>query len=300
MISIIIASVSPELLDKVQSNIADTIGIDFEIIAIENSDGARGICELYNDGASQAKFEFLCFMHEDVLIHTYDWGKILIDIFKQHPKLGLIGIAGSQHKSAAPSSWYCYENEAPELLNFNILQRYKYVNKEKQKLYSNPQGLKFINVASVDGVWMCCTKNAFTHYHFDEKLLKKFHGYDLDFSLGIGEHFEIGVTFDILVEHFSEGYTDKTWLEKILKVHAKWYYKLPVTTLHLSENKIKFLEKRGFRSIMGRMRNEGFKFGEIESMLLQSKKSRIMNSKLFLKLYLHLIKIFLKKAKPIH
>ncbi|TCC93536.1 hypothetical protein EZ428_01835 [Pedobacter frigiditerrae] len=299
MISIIIASVNQELLAGLEENIALTIGVDFEIIAIENSKGVKGICELYNDGALKAKYNLLCFMHEDLLIKTKNWGEIVVNLFNSNSGLGLIGVAGSQYKSVAPSSWYCYENEAPELLNFNIIQRYKYANKEKQLLYSNPHNEKFINVASIDGVWLCCTKMAIATYPFDEKLLKKFHGYDLDFSLGIGQKFEIGVTFDILIEHFSEGYTDKTWLEEILKVHTKWSFKLPIDTASLPDHKILLLEKRGFRSMMGRMRDEDFKFEEVKSMLMQSRKSRVIKWTLFLKLYLHLIKIFLKKSNQI-
>ncbi|RZK37826.1 MAG: hypothetical protein EOO90_24190 [Pedobacter sp.] len=299
MISIIIASINKELLTQVSSNIAQTIGLDFEVIAIDNSEGQMGICEIYNKAAKEAKYDVLCFMHEDLLVKTEGWGEIVVNQFNKDPNLGLIGVAGSQYKSLAPSSWYCYENEAPELLNFNIIQRYKYANRDKQLLYSNPHNKRFISVATVDGVWLCCTKTAMATYSFDEKLLRKFHGYDLDFSLGIGQKFEVGVTFDILIEHFSEGYTDKIWLEEILKVHAKWSFNLPIDNANLPEHKIFLLEKRGFRSIMGRMRDDGFKFKEIKAMLIQSRKSRVIQASLYLKLYLHLIKIFLKKSNQI-
>ena len=36
MVSIIICSVSPHLLKKLQQNIAQTIGVEYEIIAIDN------------------------------------------------------------------------------------------------------------------------------------------------------------------------------------------------------------------------------------------------------------------------
>lgn len=297
MISIIIASINQLFLDDITTNIAQTIGAEFEVIGIANGDGKMGICEVYNKGLAQAKYDILCFMHEDLLMKTENWGHVVIDIFKKNPEFGLIGIAGGQYKSIAPSSWYCYEQEAPELLNYNLIQRYKYIDKATSREFANPTEHKLVEVATVDGVWFCCTRAAAHSYFFDQELLKDFHGYDLDFSLGIGQNFKVGVTFDILIEHFSEGYTDKNWLKEILKVHAKWSASLPINIAGLPKAKMALLEKRGFRSIADRMKAEGFTFAQVQSMLFQSRKSRIMTIGLFLKLYLHLLKIFLKKSR---
>lgn len=296
MISIIIASIDQGFLDDITTNIAETIGVEFEVIGIANGDGKMGICEVYNKGLARAKYNILCFMHEDLLMKTENWGHVVVDIFKTNPEFGLIGIAGGQYKSTAPSSWYCYENEAPELLNYNFIQRYKYTDRETSREFANSTEHKLVEVATVDGVWLCCTRAAVNSYIFDQELLKGFHGYDLDFSLGLGQNFKIGVTFDILIEHFSEGYTDRNWLKEILKVHAKWNTILPINIAELSMAKMTLLEKRGFRSIVDRMKNEGFTFEEIQSMLLRSRSSRIMTTTLFLKLYLHLLKVFLKKG----
>ncbi len=297
MISIIIASIDQRFLDDVTTNIAETIGVEFEIIGIANGDGKMGICEVYNKGLAQAKYNILCFMHEDLLIKTENWGPIVADIFKTNPEFGLIGIAGGQYKSMAPSSWYCYEQEAPELLNYNLIQRYKYIDKSTSREFANPTDHKLVEVATVDGVWFCCTRSAANSYTFNQELLKGFHGYDLDFSLGIGQSFKVGVTFDILIEHFSEGYTDRNWLQEILKVHARWGASLPINIAELPKAKMTLLEKRGFRSVIDRMKVEGFTFGQVQSMLFQSRKSRIMTMALFLKLYLHLLKVFLKKGR---
>ena len=296
MISIVIASVNEEALAAISANIGQTIGVAFELIGIANGAGEMGLCELYNKGFAQAKYDILCFMHEDLLMKTENWGQRVIDIFKADPRLGLIGIAGNQYKSAAPSSWYCYENEAPELLNFQLIQRYKYSQKETSKIVSNPQNQSLVEVATVDGVWFCCTRAALEHYTFDQTMLKGFHGYDLDFSLGIGQHFKIAVTYEILIEHFSEGYTDRNWLKDILKLHAKWSKILPINTAQYPKAKANLLEKRGFRSIIKRMRTEGFTFAETCTMLLNGRKSRQLTMGLFLKLYLYLLKVFLKKG----
>jgi len=296
MISIIIASVKNELLVNVSESIRQTIGVAFEIISFDNSSGKRGLCELYNEGAKQAKYDLLCFMHEDILIETRDWGKIVIEIFEKDPSLGLVGVAGGQYKSVAPSSWYFYENEAPELLNYNLIQRYKYTSKEKAMIHANPGNNKLVEVASIDGVWFCCTRTAINSYAFDQNLLKGFHGYDLDFSLGIGQTFKVGVTFDVLIEHFSEGNPDRNWLNEILKVHAKWSSHLPINIPGLARADMTFLEKRGFKGIINWMKAERFTFFETEAMLLRGRSSRIMTIKLFMKLYLHLLKVFLKRV----
>jgi len=288
MISILIASVNPLLLASLRANIAETVGVAFEIISIDNGEGKMGLCELYNKAAAEAKYNFLCFMHEDLSITTNNWGDIVIDNFTNNPKLGLIGVAGSKYKSAAPSTWHCFEDEAPELLHYHLIQHYKFSVKEKQLNYSNPAGVKLTKVACVDGLWFCCTRIAIETYAFDQHLLKGFHGYDLDFSLGIGQHFEVAVTFEILIEHFSEGNTNKAWLEDILKVHQKWSDLLPINIAELPKEKILVLEKRGFRNVINMMKAEGFTFSQTKAMLMHGKKSRIMTVALFLKLYLYL------------
>lgn len=73
MISIIICSKNKDLLKDVSANIELTIGVPYEIIAIENNKGEFGICKAYNDGASKAKYDIFCFMHEDISFETQNW-----------------------------------------------------------------------------------------------------------------------------------------------------------------------------------------------------------------------------------
>ena len=61
MLSIIICSVSPERLEQVTRNIHDTIGVDYEIIAIDNREKQWPIARAYNEGASRAHYPFLFF-----------------------------------------------------------------------------------------------------------------------------------------------------------------------------------------------------------------------------------------------
>ncbi|WP_443945666.1 glycosyltransferase [Pedobacter sp. AW1-32] len=295
MISVIIASVRADHLAQVEKNLSTTIGIPFEIISFDNSEGKLGLCDIYNRGASKAKYDVLCFMHEDIIIHTPNWGEIVLNIFNTDKKLGLIGIAGSQYKSLAPSGWHCYEMDAPEIIYYNILQNYKFKDRQASLDYSNPTHTKLAEVVCIDGVWMCCTKQAYNSYPFDATLLKGFHGYDLDFALGIKQNYKVGVTLEILVEHFSEGNFNKMWLNEILKVHAKWNNYLPINLCMLSDSKILNGEKRGFKTNFRRMWNEGFTIKEMYNVIQNSKASPIMTKKLYYKLLYRVLKFVLKR-----
>ena len=296
MISIIISSINKANLAAISSNIKETIGTAYEIIAIENSEGRKGICEVYNLGVQRAKYDILCFMHEDIAIHTSNWGEIVSSTFKNNPNLGLIGIAGSQYKSLAPSGWHCYDIDA-DIQHYNIVQHYKFSTREKTLEYSNPTDTNLAFVACIDGVWFCLTREAAEFYSFDAQMLKGFHGYDLDLSLGINQKYKVGITFEILIAHFSEGNFNKAWLREILKVHAKWSSQLPLNLANLPQNKILKDEKKAFKNIFARMWNEGFKLSELFEMLWKSKTSKLMSPLLFFKLNKHLLKYLFKRRQ---
>ena len=105
MVSVIISSADSQMLQQVKLNIDKTIGVPYEILAFDNADGAKGICEIYNEGIANAAYDIMCFMHEDIAMLTNEWGKKLKDLFSRHSKLGIIGIAGATFKSVMPSGW---------------------------------------------------------------------------------------------------------------------------------------------------------------------------------------------------
>ncbi len=241
MISIIIASVKNDLLANVTDNIVKTIGVEFEIISFNNATGEKGLCELYNTGAKKARYNFLCFMHEDIQIITNDWGKIVLESFKDHSKLGVLGVAGSAYKSFAPSGWGIGGERHTEF--YNYIQTFKAKDKPTIHAYLNATNDNFKKVATVDGMWFCTTKQLALAHRFDEHTFKGFHCYDLDYCLTIGQKYDIRVTFDVLLEHFSEGGYNKEWFFETLKLHDKWQHLLPKSTINVP-NKIKHLIER--------------------------------------------------------
>ncbi len=246
MISVIISSVKPEYLKQVSVNIENTIGVPYELITFANSSGEKGLCEIYNIGIDKAKYDVLCFMHEDVDIKTQNWGKVVIEHFNSDPDLGLLGVAGSTYKALTPSGWHSAGMSTPRV---NYIQSYKRSNIEPKRYYLNPNNEKIAQVACVDGVWMCTTKKITSEFRFDDTTFRRFHAYDLDFSLAVGQKYKVAVTYSVLLEHFSEGTHDSSWMEETLKLHNKWNSILPVnigdtplaTTLRIEKSSFKIL-----------------------------------------------------------
>ncbi|MEX8548574.1 MAG: glycosyltransferase [Mucilaginibacter sp.] len=242
MVSIIISTYKPQYLEAVKQNIAETIGVPFEVIAIENK-RLMGICKAYNLGAAKAKFPYLCFAHEDVIFKTQDWAKQLIKQFETDSQTGLIGVAGSKYKCISPTGWY---NGIEELDLSNIIQYSKDIKIEQFSRFNR----NFEEAVCLDGVFLFTKKNIWNENKFDEKKFKDFHCYDLDFSLKISMEKKVFVTNTVLLEHFSMGSYDKTWVDETIKLHKKWNYLLPKGKIDKQiqkklewDNKIDFLYK---------------------------------------------------------
>ena len=257
MISVIICSASVDFLTSIKSNIAKTIGVTFEVLAYDNSEGQRGICEIYNQGVKDANYEICCFVHEDVAFNSIGWGAEVVQAFEKNVRLGLLGIAGSSYKSLSPSGWQA--SQVPAKINFiNLIQQYKYIEKAEVVKYCNVSSEDFAKVAVIDGVWFCGKKDILTKYPFDSLLLKKFHGYDIDISLTVGAYFDICVTFKVPITHFSEGNFGSDWIKAILLIHEKWSKALPVNKATLNDSEMKFCEKKAFKSFVNTMRKAGY------------------------------------------
>lgn len=210
MLSIIISSYRPDYFDALKESIADTCGIQYEIIKIENP-GVMGTCAAYNLGAKKAQYENLLFLHEDVLFHSKNWGQKLITHL-ENPHTGIIGVAGSNYVPFAPSGWY--------------VQGYSYVyllqnTKNKvDKTFINSTTRHRNRVFAVDGVFLAMQKTKAEEFRFDEKI-GGYHAYDLDISLRISKKYKNFVVNDILIEHFSEGNPDKAFLDGNILVRIK-------------------------------------------------------------------------------
>lgn len=212
MISIIISSYQPKYYFALEKNIAETVGVPYEIIKIENP-GSFSISEAYNTGASKAQGGNLLFLHEDILFHTRDWGKNLIKHLS-NPEVGVVGIAGSNYVPHAPSGWFI-KNDKYQFYNF--IQNSK--EQDAARLLTNL--IRTENPAfAVDGVFLAITKSKFKEFGFSTSL-KGFHAYDLDFSLRVAGRYRNIVVGNILLEHFSMGHPAEDWLDATISVRRK-------------------------------------------------------------------------------
>lgn len=241
MISLVICSRSPVYLRELIENIEATIGIPYELLAIDNRPNPKGIAEVYNEAAGKAQHEIICFLHEDILIHTIGWGKVLTETLAEE-SIGLVGISGAVYKSKYPATWSACDSN---FYRTHSIQHFK--NKEKAVVSNNnPLNKKLAEVVVIDGVFMATTKKIFKQFQFDEKLLPGFHGYDLDYSLQVGTHYKVVVNYEILLEHFSEGNLSQAWLKDSIAVHHKFKNILPCSLPGINKFLIK---KSDFHSL---------------------------------------------------
>jgi hypothetical protein len=292
MLSVIICSANAVDLSLVKKNIERTIGVPHEILGFDNSAAGKGICEIYNEGTRQAKYDVLCFMHEDIEMLTEDWGGKVLDIFENNEKLGLLGIAGGGYKSLAPSSWYNYHLQENGGFYCNLVQGYKHTGKPETVDYRNPKSERLSQVACVDGCWFCTTRKVALRYPFDQELLRKFHGYDLDFGIAISAEFEAAVTFDILLRHFSEGNFNNDWMDEILKVHQKWSSVLPINIDKVPESHLKRIERHALRIFLQQCLNDDlYTKWELLKLIWSTRHSRVASFSFPYKLMVKLLRM---------
>ena len=287
MLSIIVSSVSPQLLASLKINLAETVGVPYELLSYDNADGSSGICAVYNRGIKEAKYDILCFMHEDIIIKTTNWGQVVTDIFKNNPQIGLVGVAGSSYKPLTPSGWL---GQGTDSACINLIQHFKHTGKAAVHDYERPDGIELPRVATVDGVWFCTPKSVAQEFLFDEDTFKAFHAYDLDFSLSVGQKYEVVVTYDVLMEHLSEGSYDAQWMQETLKLHDKWRKILPVNIKGYSLKKIIKIEFLSFQHFVNQLKSFGMPLSIATKTLWKKGSFFRLSPKLFYKIQMYLLK----------
>ncbi len=159
MISIIVSSYKEFYYTQFAESVNNTIGVPFEIIRIQNP-GRYSITQAYNMGAGRANYEVLCFMHEDIKFHTKNWGDKLINHFNEFPDLGLIGVAGSTHKTALPTGWLHHDTNANKI---NIIQNH---NNGRIINFFTKTDSNIDYVKTLDGVFLSTKKDVWEEILF--------------------------------------------------------------------------------------------------------------------------------------
>ncbi|WNH09631.1 glycosyltransferase [Thalassobellus suaedae] len=222
MLSIIVCSRTKVIDDNLYENIKNTVGCLYELVIVDNSQNEYSIFEAYNKGIEASKGEYLCFMHDDVLLHTENWGNIIIEIFKENKKIGLLGVAGTTVKTKMPSAWW----RCPvETRHVRLIQHTDHSPTEIFELGFKNNSLE--QVVVVDGVFMVARK--VNEIRFNEHI-EGFHNYDLNLSFEYIKHdFQVFVTNKVLIEHFSSGTLNDSWIESTFKIHNIYKDFLPLS-----------------------------------------------------------------------
>jgi GT2 family glycosyltransferase len=227
MISVIICSRSAN--QTLLNNIETTIGVTYEVILIDNSNNDYSICAAYNLGVKRSKYATLCFMHDDIIYHTNNWGSAVLNHFN-NAEAGSIGIAGTPYYSYMPGAWW-----GSGVFYEHILQS---SNTNKQPvLKSNSNGHLTRQVVAFDGVWFCIRKSLFEQIKFDETNFKGFHFYEADICM---QMHNLGIKMycvnNVRIHHSSTGSMDNSWIENALIFQKKWRKKLPALCTNINFN----------------------------------------------------------------
>lgn len=259
-----------------------------------------GLCEVYNKGAEKALYDVLCFAHEDILMRTPKWGQKVVDTFHHHPDLGLLGVAGSSYKPVVPSGW-SFPYALPSTMYTNYIQTVTGASNVSYKSYNNPDNKDLSQVVSVDGMWFCTRKKIALEIRFDEVRFRRFHCYDVDYSIAVYQKYKVAVTFDVLVEHFSSGSFGEEWAEETLKLHKKWKKYLPVNLARLDPETQKSQEIGAYYFFLKIFALSALPVYALISSLWSQKLLSITGYKTFIKLDLKVLKdkaaLLLKQKK---
>lgn len=252
MISIIICSRTATIAAELKSNINDTIGVDYEMVVINNQENKYSIFEAYNMGVAQSRYPYLCFMHDDIEYTTANWGLRVMEYFG-NAQTGAIGIAGGPYAATMPGSWWAAGYGSmyilppdPNVTEPNVSSTYK------------EQAHKH-EVLLLDGVWFCIRKSLFDRISFDSKNFKGFHFYDVDISMQIIQSgYKLFAITDILIRHFGKGDINLNWCNNAMVFNKKWQASLPRTCIDLTYNERCNAEYKTLSEYLGAMQANGY------------------------------------------
>lgn len=196
MISVVICSRKTDIPAEARQNIVETNGGEFELVIIDNSSNNYSIFQAYNQGVQRAKGDILCFMHDDVLFRSKNWGDVIERHFQEDEQIGLIGFAGTHFLPDIPMYWY----SSPFVSQHNLNNDQGMVEEHFHEGWFGERNL--IEAVAVDGLCFFVRRELFEKISFDEKTFKGFHLYDMDLCMQVLEAgYKVCVCRDVLVEH---------------------------------------------------------------------------------------------------
>lgn len=227
MISCIICSRQPDISAELKENIASTIGCDYELVVIDNSNNEYSIFSAYNEGVRRAQGDIFCFIHEDIIFHSVMWGEWLQKHFEEDKTIGCLGILGNQYISEIPSPmWASSPMVMGDFIQGNLNNDGTYTTTHEPATTN-----LLTEVASVDGLFITIRKDLFVmrELRWDNVTFSGFHMYDMDICMQVlSLGYKVCVVPKILIEHKSKGTIDEVYYQTLNIFYDKWKSYLPV------------------------------------------------------------------------
>ncbi len=226
-LSLIVCARTPNVSAHLQKNVADTIGVDYEWIVIDNSRNEYTIFTAYNEGVKRAKGSILCFMHDDILYHTEGWGSKIVHHFEDSA-VGLVGVAGTHFLPTVPTYWFT----SPFVSEYNYTNdKGRIIKNNKVDFFGKEQ---IVDAVAVDGLCFFVRRDLFDVIRFDDTTFSGFHLYDMDICMQILQNdYKVCIVRDVLIEHYWSEESMNTGMEVFYAnldlFYAKWKDNLPIS-----------------------------------------------------------------------
>lgn len=145
-----------------------------------------------NQGIKAAKYDYICQMHNDVVIFEYGWLDKIITIMEAAPDIGIVCLAGRQYIRKDAS---CDE----DTLKHNLLSIG----------LNPPMAETAADVAVIDGMCFMFTKSLVQKIGLLDETYGMMHFYDMDFSLASIKAGYRNAAVNVLAFHVGNGGTTR-------------------------------------------------------------------------------------------
>ena len=201
--------------------LGETVGYPADIVFIGSN--KESLTNVYQKELDQSENEIIIFVHDDVEFLTTDWGKRIVELFKQNPQFGIIGVAGSRtYGNKEQIGWWMCDDKEKRGLLFHGDSEKSWIT------FFSEYTDKLMEVAVIDGVFMAVNREKL-EYDFDTDI-QGFHFYDIDFCVAnfLSRRCRIGVTNKVCLRHKSPGRPNGEWLKNGFFVREKYKDKFPI------------------------------------------------------------------------
>ena len=219
---------SEEENQKFIKHVDNTIGVRHKVICYPNFN-QFSLPEIYNQAIKDHNEKDCIFVmcHNDIIIKTRNWGKVLLNHFN-HSDYSILGIAGS---TFIPESGRWWDDRSKM---HGIVEHTNGLNEWASEYCNEIRGIQ--PVIMIDGLFMSFDPEKIKH-GFNENY-GKYHFYDIPFCIdNYLDDCDVGVITTIRVLHKSVGQTNQDWEDNRQKFIKE--YDLPIR--YISEDKLRVL-----------------------------------------------------------